>query len=151
MLLEELLYVILKLIKKLQKKFLQHFFEVILAKGFHKDALKVLETKNLILIDISGYKFDRDNQVKFLENFLYQEKNKKIFDLKKIKFVTKLKPNKKEIKNAEFAMNACKFVKSNAIVISNNFSTIGIGAGQPSRVDSCKIAVEKAKKFQIKN
>ena len=47
-------------------------------------------------------------------------------------------------------MNACKFVKSNAIVISNNFSTIGIGAGQPSRVDSCKIAVEKAKKFQIK-
>ena len=41
-------------------------------------------------------------------------------------------------------MNACKFVKSNSIIISNKFSTIGIGAGQPSRVDSCKIAVEKA-------
>ena len=141
-----------KINKKITKKISSTFFEVILAKGFHKDALKVLETKkNLILIDISGYKFDRDNQVKFFgKTFLYQEKNKKIFDLKKIKFVTKLKPNKKEIKNAEFAMNACKFVKSNAIVISNNFSTIGIGAGQPSRVDSCKIAVEKAKKFQIK-
>ena len=54
----------------------------------------------------------------------------------------------------EFAFNACKFVKSNAIVISNNNSTIGIGAGQPSRLDSCKIAIQKAKKFQknrIKN
>ena len=40
------------------------------------------------------------------------------------------------------------FVKSNSIVISNSFSTIGIGAGQPSRVDSCKIAVKKAKSFQ---
>ena len=48
----------------------------------------------------------------------------------------------------EFAFNVCKFVKSNAIVISNNFSTIGIGAGQPSRLDSCKIAVQKAKQFQ---
>ena len=48
----------------------------------------------------------------------------------------------------------CKFVKSNSIVISNKLSTIGIGAGQPSRVDSCKIATQKAKQFQpqkIKN
>ena len=39
-------------------------------------------------------------------------------------------------------------IKSNAIVLCNNFSTIGIGAGQPSRLDSCKIAVQKAKQFQ---
>ena len=54
----------------------------------------------------------------------------------------------------KFALNISKFVKSNAIVLSNNFATIGIGAGQPSRIDSCKIAVEKAKTFQpekIKN
>ena len=62
---------------------------------------------------------------------------------KNLKYVTKLKPNKKEIKNAEFAYNICKFVKSNSIVITNNFSTIGIGAGQPSRVDNCKIAIKK--------
>ena len=48
----------------------------------------------------------------------------------------------------EFAFNICKFVKSNAIVLTNNFSTIGIGAGQPSRLDSCKIATQKAKRFQ---
>ena len=71
-----------------------------------------------------------------------------IFDRNKIKCVTKLKPTKKEIRLSEFAMNICKFVKSNSIVISKDFSTIGIGAGQPSRVDSCKIAVNKAKQFQ---
>ena len=49
-----------------------------------------------------------------------------------------------------FAFNVCKYVKSNAIVLSNNFSTIGIGGGQPSRLDSCKIAIQKAKRFQSK-
>ena len=48
-----------------------------------------------------------------------------------------------------FAFNVCKHVKSNAIVLCNNFATIGIGAGQPSRLDSCKIAVQKAKHFQL--
>ena len=69
-------------------------------------------------------------------------------DSKKLKFVTKLKPTKKELVEIKFAYNISKHVKSNAIVLCNNFSTIGIGAGQPSRLDSCKIAVQKAKQFQ---
>ena len=71
-----------------------------------------------------------------------------------MKFVTKLKPSKKELRLVEFAYNVCRFVKSNSIVIAKDFSTIGIGAGQPSRLDSCKIATQKAKKFRsnkIKN
>ena len=48
----------------------------------------------------------------------------------------------------KFENQICKYVKSNAIVLSNNFSTIGIGGGQPSRLDSCKIAIQKAKQFQ---
>ena len=111
----------------------------------------MLSRKNLILVDISKYREKSNYQIKYFNNsFLVQERNKKTFDLKKLKFVTNLKPSKQELKFAEFAMNACKFVKSNSIVISNKFSTIGIGAGQPSRVDSCKIAVEKAKRFQKK-
>ncbi len=47
----------------------------------------------------------------------------------------------------KFAFNICKFVKSNAIVLTNHKSTIGIGSGQPSRLDSCKIASDKAQKF----
>ena len=95
------------------------------------------------------------NSLKILDgSFLIQGKDKIIFNRKKLKFVTKLKPSKKELGEIEFAFNVCKYVKSNAIVLCNNFSTIGIGAGQPSRLDSCKIAAQKAKKFQsskIKN
>ena len=71
-------------------------------------------------------------------------------DKKKLKCVTKLKPTKKKLAEIKFAFNICKYVKSNAIVICKDFSTIGIGAGQPSRLDSCKIATQKAKKFQAK-
>ena len=58
------------------------------------------------------------------------------------------KLSKKELAEIKFTYNISKYVKSNAIVLCNNFSTIGIGAGQPSRLDSCKIAVQKAKQFQ---
>ena len=47
-----------------------------------------------------------------------------------------------------FSLNVCRVAKSNAIVISQNYKTLGIGSGQPSRLDSCKIAVEKMKKFK---
>ena len=54
--------------------------------------------------------------------------------------------------NLIFAFNVCRFVKSNAIVITKDFSTVGIGSGQPSRIDSCKIAIKKMQNFQkIKN
>ena len=85
---------------------------------------------------------------------MIQSKDNIIIDKKKLKCVTKLKPNKRELAEIQFAFNISKHVKSNAIVLCNNFSTIGIGAGQPSRLDSCKIAVQKAKQFQpskIKN
>ncbi len=141
-----------KINKKIAKEISNTFFEVILAKKFDRNALKILKSKkNLILIDISKYKEKNSYQIKYFDNsFLIQDKNKKNFDLKNLKYVTNLKPTKQELRFAEFAMNICKFVKSNSIVITNKFSTIGIGGGQPSRVDSCKIAVEKANKFQPK-
>ena len=83
-----------------------------------------------------------------------QSKDRLILNKKKLRFVTKIKPTKKEISEIEFAFNVCKHAKSNAIILTNNFSTIGIGAGQPSRLDSCKIATQKAIQFQrdkIKN
>ena len=86
----------------------------------------------------------------FDNSFLLQDKNTRVFERKNLKFVTKNKPSKNEIKEIEFAFRVCKFVKSNAIVITKNLSTIGIGAGQQNRLDSCKIASQKAKKFQPK-
>ena len=139
-----------KINKKIAKEMSKIFFEVILAKKFDKDAIKILTSKkNLILIDVSKYKSKKNYHVRNLDNsFLIQEKNNKIIDKKKLKFVTKKRPNKKNLDKAIFAYNICKFVKSNTIVISNNFSTVGIGAGQQSRVDSCEIAIKKANKFQ---
>ena len=46
-----------------------------------------------------------------------------------------------------FAFNVCRYVKSNAIVLVNDNTTVGIGSGQPSRLDSCQIAIDKMNKF----
>ena len=145
-----------KVNKKIAMEIKEKFLEVILAKGFDKEALNILKKKkNLRIIDIKNYKPKNFSSVRsFNDSFLVQRKDEIIFDNKKLRCVTKLKPTKKEIVEIKFAYNICKYVKSNAIVICSNFSTIGIGAGQPSRLDSCKLAIQKAKHFKpdkIKN
>ena len=128
------------------------FFEVILAKGFDKKALKILKKKkNMRVVDIAKFKYESKTNVKFFDNaFLLQEKDELVLNKKTLKFVTHKKPSKKELNDIEFAFNVCKHVKSNAIVIVKDNSTIGIGAGQQNRLDSCKIATQKARKFQPK-
>ncbi len=145
-----------KITKKIGIEIEKKFSEVILAKGFDKEALILLKRKkNLRLIDITKFKMKNVSSLRTFDgSFLIQKKDKVIFYQNKLKFVTKLKPNKKELEEIKFAYNICKYVKSNAIILCNNFSTIGIGAGQPSRLDSCRIATQKAKRFQplkIKN
>ena len=145
-----------KINKKIASEITKNYLEVLLAKGFDEEALKMLKNKkNLRIIDISNFKIKNLTSIKsFDRSFLIQSKDNIVIDKKKLKCVTKLKPNKKELAEIQFAFNISKYVKSNAIVLCNNFSTIGIGAGQPSRLDSCKIAVQKAEQFQaskIKN
>ena len=141
-----------KMNKKVAYEVTKNFLEVILSNGFDKDSLKILKRKkNLIIIDISKFKYKDQMSVKpFDGSFLVQNKNNRIVKKGDLKCVTKLKPSKKELSEIEFAFNISKYVKSNAIVLCNNFSTIGIGGGQPSRVDSCRIAIQKARKFQPK-
>tara|TARA_B100000963_G_scaffold293582_1_gene264027 strand:+ start:2611 stop:4161 length:1551 start_codon:yes stop_codon:yes gene_type:complete len=145
-----------KINKKIALEISKNFLEVLLAKDFDKESLKILKKKkNLRLINISKYHSKNNLSIKSFDgSFITQNKDKIVIDRKKLKCVTKLKPSKREINEIKFAFNVSKYVKSNAIVICNNFSTIGIGAGQPSRLDSCKIAIQKAKKFlpnEIKN
>ena len=145
-----------KMNKKIANEISKKFLEVILAQGFDKESLKILKNKkNLRVIDISNFKIKNNTVVKSFDgSFLLQSKDDINIDKKKLKCVTKLKPSKKDLAEIKFAYNICKHVKSNAIVLCRNFSTIGIGAGQPSRLDSCRIAVQKAKQFQsekIKN
>jgi len=134
--------------KKLAIKLNTIFFEVIISKGFEKDALKILKKrKNLRLINSSKFRLTNRKHYNFLGNsFLMQDSNNLLIN-KKLKIVTKKNPTLKQLDSLKFAFNICKYVKSNAIVLVNGKSTIGIGSGQPSRLDSCKIASDKAMQF----
>tara|TARA_B100000029_G_scaffold515051_1_gene620283 strand:- start:31 stop:1572 length:1542 start_codon:yes stop_codon:yes gene_type:complete len=134
--------------KKLALELNKIFFEVIISKGFEKEALNILKKrKNTRLIDSSKFNISNKKHYLFLDNsFLVQDVNNSLID-KKLKIVTKKKPSIKQLESLKFAFKICKFVKSNAIVLVNNKSTIGIGSGQPSRLDSCKISSDKALQF----
>ena len=125
------------------------FLEVIVANGFDVEALRILKKKkNLRLINASNFSitnFLRFNSAN--ESILTQSEDLKTFSIKDFKIVSKRKPNKYQLKSLIFAFNVCRYVKSNAIVLARDDSIIGIGSGQPSRLDSCQIAIDKMNKF----
>jgi phosphoribosylaminoimidazolecarboxamide formyltransferase/IMP cyclohydrolase len=129
------------------------FLEVIIANGFDLEALEILKKKkNLRLIDATN--FVMKNLVKFISgngSILAQTEDIKILNIKNFKVVSKKKPSKSQLKNLIFAFNICRYVKSNAIVLASQETTVGIGSGQPSRLDSCQIAIDKMNKFQNLN
>ncbi|MDC0060771.1 bifunctional phosphoribosylaminoimidazolecarboxamide formyltransferase/IMP cyclohydrolase [Candidatus Pelagibacter sp.] len=125
------------------------FFEVIIANGFEKNALRILKAKkNLRLIDASKFSFNKTIKFNSInESFLVQSEDDEVFSKNNFRVVSKKKPNKLQFENLMFAFNISRFVKSNAIVLVSNKSTIGIGSGQPSRLDSAQIAIDKMNKF----
>ena len=129
------------------------FLEVIIANKFDFSALKILKKKkNLRLID--AYDYSINDNLKYISTnneILIQSEDLKKFKTKNFKIVSKRKPSTKEMKNLVFAFNVCRYVKSNAIVLAANETTAGIGSGQPSRLDSCKIAIDKMRKFSNRN
>ena len=138
-----------KITKILALELSKLFLEVIIANSFDTNALKILKKKkNLRLIDASNYKVnDGLKHVSVNNEVLIQSEDLKKFNTKDFKIVSKRKPTSKEMKNLIFAFNICRNVKSNAIVLASDETTAGIGSGQPSRLDSCKIAINKMKKF----
>ncbi len=138
-----------KITKLLAFELSKLFLEVIVANNFDANALKILKKKkNLRLIDASNYKVnDGLKHLSVNNEILIQSEDLKKFTTKDLKIVSKRKPTSKEMKNLIFAFNVCRYVKSNAIVLAANETTVGIGSGQPSRLDSCKIAIDKMKKF----
>ncbi len=141
-----------KLKKELAIELNKIFLEVIIANGFDKNALNLLKTKkNLRIIDSSNFTLNEILKFNSYNNsILIQSEDKKIFSIKNFKVVSKRKPTKLQLNNLLFAFNICRYVKSNAIVLASDMSTVGIGSGQPSRLDSCQIAINKMKKFMKK-
>jgi phosphoribosylaminoimidazolecarboxamide formyltransferase/IMP cyclohydrolase len=142
-----------KIKKNLASELNKLFLEVIIANGFDKDALKLLKKKkNLRLIDATNYSFKEILRfVSSNEELLIQTEDLKKFSKKDFKIVSKKKPTSKQMKDLIFAFNICRYVKSNAIVLATNGATAGIGSGQPSRLDSCQIAINKMNKFMNTN
>jgi phosphoribosylaminoimidazolecarboxamide formyltransferase/IMP cyclohydrolase len=127
------------------------FLEVIMARGFSDDALAVLKKKkNLRLITIGNEAWDgtpagwTGREVGDL--LLMQERDEGFPELEQLNFVTARKPAPNEESALKIAWRIAKHIRSNAIVICDDEGTIGVGAGQMSRVDSCRIAVDKAKR-----
>ena len=136
---------------KLAKELSKLFLEVIIASGFDADALKILKArKNIRLIDGTNYKAEELHKfISFNQAIMIQSEDLNLFSRNNFKVVSKQKPTSKQFKDLIFAFNICRYVKSNAIVLASNETTVGIGSGQPSRLDSCQIAINKMKKFDL--
>ena len=138
-----------KMTKNLALELNKLFLEVIIADDFDASALKILKTKkNLRLIDATNFVFKEILKFTSInEEILVQSEDTNKFTSKDFKIVSKRKPSSQQLNNLIFAFNVCRYVKSNAIVLAANKTTVGIGSGQPSRLDSCQIAINKMKKF----
>ena len=138
-----------KITKNLANELNKIFLEVIVAQGYDKSALKILKSKkNLRLIDASNFSLDKILKFNSINNsLLIQSEDIKKFSKQDFRIVSKKKPNKSQFDNLIFAFNLCRYVKSNAIVLVSDKSSVGIGSGQPSRLDSCKIAINKMNMF----
>ena len=149
---------IIALNRKLEEKTAQQiidnqFVEVIIAPGVSSSAQKILNTKeNIRVLEMesmdklsSGFKF-----LSVTDGLLIQEIDNGSISAKDLKIVSSREPTEEEVQDCLFAWKVCKFVKSNAIVYAKNNQTVGVGAGQMSRIDSAQIAASKAKESGFK-
>jgi phosphoribosylaminoimidazolecarboxamide formyltransferase / IMP cyclohydrolase len=126
----------------------EQFAEAVFARGFDDDALEVLSAKpNVRLLD------DRERRTpnmiepqvrQVVGGLLVQDRDFDIEERGDMQVVSERRPSEAEWQELVFAWRVCKHVKSNAIVLTRNLATVGIGAGQMSRVDAVRMAVDKA-------
>ncbi len=132
------------------KQIASFFNEIVIAPAYSSEALEEL-------------KKNKNRRIIVLKNLDKKDSSKKNLDLKRVKsgllvqeadvleenpndykIVTKEKPTKEQLQDLLFAWKVCKHAKSNAIVLAKNLATIGIGAGQTSRIESVELAIKKA-------
>jgi phosphoribosylaminoimidazolecarboxamide formyltransferase/IMP cyclohydrolase len=127
------------------------FIEVLLAPGYDEDALEVLQgKKNVRLLELADWpEPSREVEVKpVLGGLLVQDRDTVTEGRGEMRPMTEKQPSESQWEDLLFAWKVCRYVRSNAIVIACGGATIGIGAGQMSRVDSVRIAIEKAQAAQ---
>ncbi len=130
------------------------FFEAVIAPGYDREARKILAGKaNLRVLETGGpFRWGGGGgpeMKKVSGGMLLQSRDRHVLDPAALRVVTKRPPSKEELEALRFAWKVCKHVKSNAIVYARKDRTVGVGAGQMSRVDSAKIAVMKAQRSTL--
>jgi len=127
------------------------FIEVLLAPGYDEDALEVLKgKKNVRLLELADWPPPTDDydSKPVLGGLLVQQRDAVTETREQMRAMTERQPSEAQWEDLLFAWKVCRRVRSNAIVLTAGGATIGIGAGQMSRVDSVRIAVEKAQANQ---
>lgn len=120
------------------------FLEIVMAPDFDDDALEILrKKKNLRIIKIKNPVSDKQTWVKIDGGMLVQDNDSEFSD--DIKVVTEVQPTEEQKNALLFAQRVVKYVKSNAIVVSNGIQALGIGGGQVNRIWATQQAVERAK------
>lgn len=133
----------------------QIFLEIIIAPAFSDSAFRILsQKKNVRLLELPGLDKHHFRSGRMMRSvvggLLVQDRDVIPFDSADTKVVTARKPTESEWKGLAFAWKVAKHVKSNAIVLANDCQTVGVGAGQMSRVDSTRIAAMKMRDSGLK-
>jgi phosphoribosylaminoimidazolecarboxamide formyltransferase/IMP cyclohydrolase len=125
------------------------FVEVVLAPGFTDDAVEVLGAKPNLRVLEDGERrrvnVSEWDVKRVIGGLLVQDRDLDLEDRAEMEVVTERKPSEREWGEMLFAWRVCKHVRSNAIVLARDLASVGIGAGQMSRVDSVRLAIEKAR------
>lgn len=133
----------------LATKLVEHFIELIFAPSYSDEALQILSQKENLRVLVNGERRIwpvSDPDLRGVRGgLLLQDRDVDIDPRDAMQVVTQAHPTEKQWGDLLFAWRTCKHVKSNAIVLGRDLATLGIGAGQMSRVDSVKLAVKKAR------
>ena len=137
--------------KNTASQIITQFVEVVIAPSYEAESLKIFESKpNIRLLEVTlDNNFNAFELKKIGGGLLVQSPDNFNIDINHCKIVSKLKPNQEQMDDMLFAWRVAKYVKSNAIVFCKNNRTLGIGAGQMSRIDSTKIASIKAQNANL--
>ena len=137
--------------KNTASQIITQFVEVVIAPSYEAESLLIFESKpNIRLLEVTlDNNFNAFELKKIGGGLLVQSPDNFNIDINHCKIVSKLKPNQEQMDDMLFAWRVAKYVKSNAIVFCKNNRTLGIGAGQMSRVDSTKIATIKAQNANL--
>src|SRR5215211_1782059 len=135
--------------KALAERLHEHFVEVLIAPGYDEGALGVLRQKEAVrILELSeqrGHEPRERDYKRVRGGLLVQDPDRVDRDRESMRVVTQASPDETQWDDMWFAWKVCRHVRSNAIVVAKGGATLGIGAGQMSRVDSVRLAIEKAR------